>query len=257
MRNQTSPAVTSFIPRRDCRRLAFLLAGALVLNFYVSMIVMGQRLPAQKSKSAAARSSVSDEEIQEAKRRLAELGYWLDAQAEGVDASLRHALIAFQKIEGRPRTGMLTQEELQVLRAAHRPAPRAAVAPHIEIDLFRQVLFVVDVGNTSLRILPVSTGSGKYFTEGGVTRRAITPLGRFTIQHKIAGWRKSPLGLLYYPNYIHGGIAIHGNPSVPAQPASHGCIRIPMFAAKEFSELAAVGLEVFVYDSSSIPELLP
>jgi hypothetical protein len=58
--------------------------------------------------------------------------------------------------------------------------------------------------------------------------------------------------LLYYPNYIYGGVAIHGNPSVPAHPASHGCIRIPMFAAREFSEIATIGMFVIVYDSNPL-----
>jgi lipoprotein-anchoring transpeptidase ErfK/SrfK len=105
-----------------------------------------------------------------------------------------------------------------------------------------------------LRILPISSGSGEFFTEGGVTRQAITPTGRFTVHRKIEGWRKSPLGSLYYPNYIYGGVAIHGSPSVPAHPASHGCIRIPMFAARELSELATIGMVVIVYDSATLAE---
>ena len=94
---------------------------------------------------------------------------------------------------------------------------------------------------------------GKWFGRLGRTRRAITPLGRFTIKSKIKGWRKSPLGLLYYPNYVQGGVAIHGNPLVPSLPASHGCIRIPMFAAQEFSELAIIGMVVLIYDSTFPP----
>ena len=86
----------------------------------------------------------------------------------------------------------------------------------------------------------------------GWTRRAVTPTGRFTVSHKIAGWRKSPLGLLYYPVYFLSGIAIHGNPLVPLYPASHGCIRIPMFAAKEFSEMMPVGTTVIVHDGNAI-----
>jgi peptidoglycan hydrolase-like protein with peptidoglycan-binding domain len=46
------------------------------------------------------------------------LGYWVNLDATEADASLRHALIAFQKIAGRPRTGVLTQAELQALRQA-------------------------------------------------------------------------------------------------------------------------------------------
>ncbi|MGH9761129.1 MAG: L,D-transpeptidase, partial [Blastocatellia bacterium] len=53
--------------------------------------------------------------------------------------------------------------------------------------------------------------------------------------------------LLYYPSYIEDGVAIHGNPLVPVVPASHGCIRIPMFAAKDFYNMASVGTIVLVY----------
>ena len=59
----------------------------------------------------------------------------------------------------------------------------------------------------------------------------------------------SSLGLLYYPSYIFNGIAIHGSLSIPTRPASHGCIRVPMFAAKELSSLLPIGIEVDVYDS--------
>ncbi len=203
--------------------------------------------PAKQAGKVAA--TPSTEEFGEARKRLAELGYWLKEDEPAEDASLRHALIAFQKVEGRPRTGKLTKEELEALRAAKPPKPRETGYAHIEVDLCRQVLFLVETGNTPLRILPVSTGSGKCFTEGGRTRVAITPTGRFKIQWKLKGWRNSPLGLLYYPNYFYDGVAIHGNPSVPAEPASHGCVRIPMFAAKEFSDLAIVGMVVIVHNS--------
>jgi hypothetical protein len=167
---------------------------------------------------------------------------------------LRHALIAFQKIEGRNRTGVLTPEELEALRVAHEPHALETGYPHIEIDLHRQVLFVIDVAGVPLRILPISSGSGEFFTEGGVTRQAITPTGKFKVYRKIEGWRKSPLGLLYYPSYFYGGVAIHGAPSVPTSPASHGCVRIPMFAAREFSEIATISMAVIVYESDPLAE---
>jgi lipoprotein-anchoring transpeptidase ErfK/SrfK len=65
---------------------------------------------------------------------------------------------------------------------------------------------------------------------------------------KINGLRISRLGALYYPNYLVNGIAIHGSPSVPPYPASHGCIRIPMFAAKDFYDMTPLGTIVVVYD---------
>ncbi len=223
-------------------------SGALAQTTGKDAARTGQAKPGRQASKAP--PAPSDEEVSEGRRRLAELGFWVKTEGASDEVSLRHALIAFQKIEGRPRTGLLTEDELQALRAARRPAPRESGYPHVEIDLCRQVLFLVEAGDAPLRILPVSTGSGECFTEGGRTRRAITPLGRFSIKRKIKGWRKSPLGLLYYPNYIHDGIAIHGNPAVPPVPASHGCIRIPMFAVPEFSELAVTGMPVLIYDSS-------
>ena len=82
----------------------------------------------------------------------------------------------------------------------------------------------------------------------GEIHRAHTPGGRFRVLRKIGGWRLSSLGLLYYPNYILNGIAIHGSPAMAVYPASHGCIRIPMFASKALSNLTPVGTEVIVYD---------
>jgi len=211
-----------------------------------------QRPPVKISKQQA--QAPSDSEISEARELLDQLGYWVNLDAEGNDVSLRHALIAFQKIEGRERTGVLTIRELEALRVAQAPQLLETGYPHIEIDLYRQVLFVVDGAGIPLRILQISSGSGEFFTDGGVTRRAITPTGRFKVYRKIEGWRKSPLGLLYYPNYIYDGIAIHGNPSVPVRPASHGCIRIPMFASREFSEIATIGMVVIIYDSDPLAE---
>lgn len=189
--------------------------------------------------------------IAEAQKRLTELGYWIAGTDGKWNEPSRQGLVAFQKVEGRPRTGKLTVAELQALRAASRPLPREKGFAHIEVDLTRQVLFVVDADGTASKILPVSTGNGKMFELEGDTLPAVTPPGRFRVYGKLPGWRKSPLGLLYYPNYILGGIAIHGNPAVPVQPASHGCIRIPMFASKEFSDLTPIGTQVIVYAATS------
>ena len=126
-------------------------------------------------------------------------------------------------------------------------APRETGYPHVEVDLSQQRLSVVDGSGNVVKTLPVSSGSGKWFTSEGRTRRAITPMGRFTVVRKIAGWHKSPLGMLYYPIYVTRGVAIHGSQSVPSRPASHGCIRIPMSAAKEFFEETPIGTVVLVY----------
>jgi hypothetical protein len=251
MRNQIRQLTPQSLMRIAVRRL-------LTLTFALSVIVTAgaaqdrQTAPVKKTKQPA--QTLSEQDISEARELLDQLGYWVNVDVTGNDVSLRHALIAFQKIEGRERIGVLTIDELEALRVARRPQALETGYPHIEVDLHQQVLFVVDVTGVPLRILPISSGSGEFFTEGGVTRQAVTPTGRFKVYRKIEGWRKSPLGLLYYPNYIYDGIAIHGNPSVPARPVSHGCIRIPMFAAQEFSEIATIGIVVIVYDSDPLAE---
>lgn len=183
----------------------------------------------------------------EAEQRLWDLGYWAGSIDGDFDSASRHALVAFQKVEGRPRTGILTPLELTALRTASRPTARHGKFFHVEIDLERQVLFLMDENGIVSRILPVSTGSGALYVDQGQVHRARTPTGSFKVQRKINGWRLSSLGLLYYPSYIVNGIAIHGSPSIPIHPASHGCIRIPMFAAKELSSLLPVGTEVEIY----------
>ena len=46
---------------------------------------------------------------------------------------------------------------------------------------------------------------------------------------------------MHNPLYIVGGIAIHGSEDVPAYPASHGCIRIPMFASHRLTKMVPEG----------------
>ncbi len=231
------------------RALAALIAMAAIM---LVCVVDSYGSPPQKQPSTNQKTEapLDPEAIGEAEQRLADLGYWTGPIDQTFDLASRQALIAFQKVDGRKRTGSLNAEELEALRKANRPRPLESSYPHVEIDLKLQVLFIIETSGIVSHILSVSTGSDNLFTSEGWTRRAVTPMGRFAVQRKLKGWHKSPLGLLYYPSYILSGIAIHGNPLVPATPASHGCIRIPMFAAKDFSEMTPVGTVVIVHDGS-------
>ena len=220
-----------------------------VTLFLLAFIILGsEATQARKPSQKGVTQDIHFDEILAAEKRLSELGYWTGPVDGTLDSSSRHALIAFQKVEGRQRTGKLTRVEFQALVSAHRPLPKYSGDAHVEIDLKRQVLFIVDTTGTVTHILPVCTGNEKTYMDHGEIHRAHTPRGRFRVLRKIAGWRLSSLGLLYYPNYIYNGIAIHGSLAVAVYPASHGCIRIPMFASKELSELTPVGTEVIVYD---------
>jgi hypothetical protein len=178
---------------------------------------------------------LSHAELREAERRLSEMGYWTGPVDGVIDSTMRLALVTFQKWEGRRITGLLTRAELNAIRSATPPRPKDPGYRHVEVDLDRQVLLLINEEGAITTILPVSTGSGKHYKEKRMSGLAYTPRGRFRIYGKMSGWRRSPLGLLFYPNYFSDGLAIHGNPSVPQEPRSHGCVRIPMFAAPEIS----------------------
>ncbi len=227
------------LTRWSCRSVRF---GALPL-LLLSAVAFTD-LGAGRSITA---QTIGAQEILVAEQRLSTLGYWTGPVDGVFDSGSRHALVAFQKVEGRKRTGKLTMEELEALRIAVRPLPRYTGYAHVEIDLQRQVLLVVGEDDTVTHTLPVSTGNEKSYVDHGQVHRSHTPPGQFKVLRKIRGLRISSLGLLYYPNYIYEGIAIHGSWAMPVYPDSHGCIRIPMFAAKEFSELVPVGTDVIVY----------
>lgn len=225
------------------RRSRSFLMGLLLLA-----MVFGTELYTFARTDKSRRQEIGIEERRQAEQRLWDLGYWAGPVDGKFDSDSRHALVAFQKVEGRPRTGNLTRKELEALQNASRPQSRFSGYAHIEIDLTRQVLFVIDESGSVSRILPVSSGNEARYIDHGQVHRAHTPRGSFKVLRKITGWRLSSLGLMYYPSYIVNGVAVHGSMSVPAQPASHGCIRVPMFAAKELSGLMPVGIEVIVYD---------
>lgn len=159
-------------------------------------------------------------------------------RADGVyDEALRDAVMAFQKAEWLVRDGVAGIAVWKRLETARIPAARYYTSSsHIEIDLSRQVLFLVSKGAV-VKILPVSTGKS-------ATR---TPAGSFHITRKLDYWRRSYLGLLYMPSYFYGGIAIHGSYSVPNYPASHGCVRIPVWATAGIYYQMPVGMSVRVY----------
>ena len=189
-------------------------------------------------------------QIKEAEQRLAALGYWTGPVDGVFDAGSRSALIAFQKYEGRPITAKLTLAELEVIRASEGPKARDPGYEHVEVDVDRQVLLIINEAG-DVKTLPVSTGNDKPFLVDGQTSIAYTPRGRFVVYDKTYGWEDGVLGSVYYANYITGGVAIHGYETVPTTPASHGCIRIPMFAAREVSKLLRLGTIVLVYDKVS------
>ncbi|HEX2118976.1 MAG TPA: L,D-transpeptidase, partial [Acidimicrobiales bacterium] len=150
--------------------------------------------------------------------------------------------------------GRATDEVISALATAKTPDPLVpnGGGDRVEVDIPRQVLFLYK-GNTLQKILPISSGNNKRFCSEGWCRRAVTPGGSYGFYRQGRGWETGPLGSLYNPVYFNGGIAVHGSRSVPAQPASHGCIRIPMSAAEWFPGQVYLGMPVHVYGVEGQP----
>ena len=214
----------------------------------ICLVLISTPAIASAQQSGRHRASLTVAQTKEAERRLSDMGYWTGAVDGLSDPATRSALIAFQKYEGRPITGQLTLDELEAIRTSTSPKAREPGYAHVEVDVDRQVLLMIN-DDGSVRVLPISSGSGQSFMDEGQTSIAYTPRGRFIVYDKVVGWEKG--SSMYYSNYISGGVAIHGYPTVPIQPASHGCIRIPIFAAREVSQLLPIGTIVLVYDKVS------
>ena len=194
------------------------------------------------------RSGMSGGDVLWAQRRLAALRYDVGTVNGYYGYDTFHATVAFQKVHGLPRTGNVDARTYERLLRPATPRLRYSHSgAWVEADLTKQVLYYVR-GGTIQRILDVSSGNGETFYVEGETQQAITPMGNFSVLRKIDGWRISRLGSLWRPAYFAaGGFAIHGAPSVPAYPASHGCIRITISAMNRIFSLLTIGLPVHVY----------
>jgi len=108
---------------------------------------------------------------------LAGLGYWLPA-ADGVfgDGTPHAVVAAFQKVAGIDRDGVVGPVTAAAMSAAERPIPRYEGARrHVEVDLARQVVLVVEDGIV-VDVLDSFTGSGREYSENGHTGIAVTPV---------------------------------------------------------------------------------
>jgi lipoprotein-anchoring transpeptidase ErfK/SrfK len=126
-------------------------------------------------------------------------------------------------------------------------ARSSGVTNGIVISLSRQRLYEYHQGRLT-HVLPVSTASGRrYFSKrSGRWVRSTTHPGRFHIHSKVHGWKRSEYGRLYYPSYYDRvGRAIHGYRDVRPH-RSHGCVRIPMRAARSFFRRNPIGTPVTI-----------
>jgi L,D-transpeptidase-like protein/carboxypeptidase family protein len=169
-------------------------------------------------------------------RRLRELRYRVPDPDRRFDFRTADAVLAFNKVQGRPRLRSVGPSTWRALVAPKRPRARSKAAGlHVEVDKTKQVLYMVRNGVVTT-IVHVSTGRYEGWTRNGV----------FRVYRKLAGYSG---GRLYYPSYFDGLRAIHGWPEVPPYPASHGCVRVPMWTSRFLFDRIPRGTVVRIYRS--------
>lgn len=174
--------------------------------------------------------------VTELQRALNDLGYWCGPATGTYALTTTQAVTALQKVAGLARTGICDEETWAALSAGTLPTPRSRSGRVVEIDKARQVLSIVASGRVVL-VVNTSTGQVPAMT---------TPSGRWRFQRRVEGWQTP---LMYRPRYFHRGYAVHGSPSVPPQPASHGCARVTPAAMDRLCQADGIRLgdDVIVY----------
>ena len=182
------------------------------------------------------RTGDSGPEVAALQQRLLDLGFWIPAADGNYGSVTAQAVMAFQKSAGLGRDGVAGPVTLAALQTAG-PVTAREGGDHIEVDLARQLMLIVKGDRTY--VFNTSTGMSGWRT----------PPGRVQITREIDGVRRAPLGDQYRPKYFNQGIALHGSPSIPGYPASHGCTRLHDAVVDLIwgSGLAPIGTPVWVY----------
>ena len=189
--------------------------------------------------------------------KLLELGFWLADPNGKFDDTTAQAVMAFQKYFQLRPTGNINAATAFLLDRMSIPATATTTEGTLaEVDKSRQLLFLVQDGITTY-VMNASTGDDRAYEEPDgntpgvmIKGTAVTPVGSFKIdRERPDGWWIGDLGQIYRPKYFVGGVAIHGSMSVPAYPASHGCVRVTV-KAMDFiwdNDILPRGTQVLVY----------
>ncbi len=146
-----------------------------------------------------------------------------------------HAVVAMQGWNDLPRDGVYGFRARRALRDMKvRPQPRSRERG-IEVHIDKQVLLLI-AHHRVQRAIHISSGAG-----------GLTPLGRFRVySRQRMSWSLKFKVWLPKAQYFFGGYALHELYSVPAYPASHGCIRLPAEESGAVWKFGKVGMRVWV-----------
>jgi hypothetical protein len=153
------------------------------------------------------------------------------------DARTQRAVVAFRKVADMPRTTVVNDSVFKALAAGRGKFkvlyPKSG--RHVEGDLTHQVLALIGANGKVQHIYPISSGKPSTPTQPG----------NFVV------WLREP-GVnndgMVDSSFFNGGDAIHGYDPVPAYPASHGCLRVPIpDALAIYDWIGGTGIPVNVY----------
>jgi hypothetical protein len=154
------------------------------------------------------------------------------------DGLTANAVNAFRKTNGMGRDGYAIKSVYaKVLRGEGayklRYPSSGRNGKHVEFDWSRQVL-VLAQGGKPYRVYHTSSGT------------PVTPtvFGSYRFYRQDLGTNSKGM---VHSSYFIGGYAIHGYPSVPNYPASHGCLRVPIPNAWSIFNWIDVGDPIYTY----------
>ena len=171
------------------------------------------------------------------------------------DSTTAFAVMAFQKVNGMARTGRATDDVVAAVAAGLRAAGHAPGGRRQPGRGRHRAPGAVPLPERR----PAADPPGVHRVGQAVLREGECALRRHPgrlvpgrLPHPRAGTRARS-AILYNPLFFNGGIAIHGAPSVPAYPASHGCVRIPMADSLWFFNTVPKGTPVYVLGGQDAP----
>lgn len=228
--------------------------------------------------SRVIRNGAKGDDVRRLQTRLKDLKFD-PGKIDGVfGGDTRMAVWAFQGIvlglKGNEKVDFVTPALWDVMRGDVNITPRRqpGTPNHVEVSLPEQVLTVFK-GPELVLVSHISSGTGETWCEPvtidpgeegnekgtepiyeGWCGQAVTPGGLYYFYNRKVGLRESKLGTMWNPVYFNFGIAVHGAMTVPKQPASHGCIRIPIFISEYFQSLVKYNDRIYVFDGVKEPE---
>ena len=169
----------------------------------------------------------ASDRVGDLQRRLKDLGYFITSVDGAYGGETQQAIFALQKAGGLYRDGVVGDATQKAADDGVVPQPQTSSGKVLEIDIDRQLVLAVEKGSV-VKVINASSGNGATYDAMGNTYTAYTPRGSFAVYREVNGMHSSSLELgdMWRPKFFTGGIAVHGSSSVPAFPASHGCVRV-------------------------------